>query len=77
LFFKEHTFRDGNVGLFDADADIAEAWQRMQQGTHTVDDMQLFKHEHFESRFEGIFRTDYGTAHDKTQLRYPSPLDNY
>jgi hypothetical protein len=64
------------MGLFDADADIAEAWQRLQQGTHTSDDIQLFHHEYFESKFKSIFKTDYGTAHDKTQLVYPSPLDN-
>jgi len=74
LFFKDHTLRDGSVGRFDADADIAEIWKGFQNGTYKADDVQLFKHEYFESRFEGIFRTDYGTAHDKTQLRYPSPL---
>jgi hypothetical protein len=76
LFFNEHTFRSGEVMRFDPDADIAESWIRLQQGTQTADDLKLFKHEYFESRFEAIFRTDYGTAHDKTKIRYPSPLDN-
>lgn len=32
----------------------------------------MFKYEYFESRFEGFFRTDYGTFHDETQIRCPS-----
>lgn len=75
LFFNEHTMRDGSVGRFDPDAGIAETWSRFQSGTFKQEDIQLFKHEYFESRFEGIFRQDYGVSHDKTQIRYPSPLD--
>lgn len=75
IFYKAHVFRDGSSGRFDADADIADAWERLQNGTHTAEDIQLFKHEQFESKFEGIFKVDYGTAHDKSQMRYPSPLD--
>ncbi|WP_262983498.1 hypothetical protein [Bacillus wiedmannii] len=29
-------------------------------------DMDLIRHEIFESRFKGIFKTDYKTAHDAT-----------
>ncbi|MGF6171439.1 hypothetical protein M2426_005072 [Pseudomonas moraviensis] len=75
LFFNEHTMRDGSVGRFDPDAGIAETWSRFQSGTFKQEDIQLFKHEYFESRFEGIFRQDYGVSHDKTQIRYSSPLD--
>jgi YD repeat-containing protein len=74
LFYSEHILRDGSVGLFDADADIAEAWSRMESGTHVPEDFNLFRHEYFESRFERLFKTDYGTAHDAAQMRYPSPL---
>lgn len=49
---------------FDADPAIANAWQRLQRGTHTKADIQLLEHELFESRFEGIFKTDYRTAHE-------------
>ncbi|MDU9030472.1 LysM peptidoglycan-binding domain-containing protein [Pseudomonas mediterranea] len=74
LFNVEHTFRDGSVGRFDPDLSIAESWMRMEQGKHVPSDIQLFKHEYFESKFEKIFKVDYGRAHDATQLRYPSPL---
>jgi hypothetical protein len=63
LFFRTHQLDDG-VARFDADPYIANAWQRMQAGTHTANDMRLLQHELFESKFEGIFRTDYRTAHD-------------
>ncbi|MNF68502.1 hypothetical protein D3C84_503610 [compost metagenome] len=66
--------RDGSVGRFDPDAGIADAWSRFQKGTYKAEDVQLFKHEYFEARFEGIFKVDYGVSHDKTQVRYPSPL---
>ena len=78
---KNHLFYDdthqlrASVGRFDPDFEIGQAWQRMESGQHLPQDIQLFKHEYFESRFEKIFKTDYGTAHNKTQLRYPSPLD--
>ena len=62
LFEKEHILDDG-VRRFDADPEIANAWKRLEQGTHSPRDIQLLEHELFESRFEGIFRTDYRTAH--------------
>jgi hypothetical protein len=45
---------------------IVNAWQRLQEGRHTLRDVQLLKHELFESRFEGIFKTGYRTAHEAT-----------
>ena len=75
LFVREHKMRDGNIRRFDPDPDIAETWNRLRSNQYTEKDLQLFKHEAFESRFESIHKTDYGTAHDKTQMRYPSPLD--
>lgn len=65
LFYKEHQLDDG-VRRFDPDPDIADAWERLQRGEHTAEDLRLLEHEYFESRFEGIFRTDYRTAHDAT-----------
>ncbi|MEH7353859.1 RHS repeat-associated core domain-containing protein [Neobacillus drentensis] len=65
LFIKEH-IKDHGVGRFDADYDIAQAWKRLQIGTHNQNDIYLLNHELFESRFEGIFKTNYRTAHDKT-----------
>ena len=63
LFDKKHILDDG-LRQFDADPQIANAWMRLQSGQHTAADIQLLQHELFESKFEGIFRTDYRTAHE-------------
>ncbi|WP_313636999.1 hypothetical protein [Paenibacillus sp.] len=65
LFFKEH-IKEHGVGRFEADYEIAQAWDRLQKGTFKQQDIDLLNHELFESKFEGIFKTDYRTAHDKT-----------
>lgn len=65
LFYREHQL-DERVSHFDPDPDIADAWKRLQTGKHTQEDLRLMHHEYFESRFEGIFNTDYRTAHDAT-----------
>jgi hypothetical protein len=64
LFYNTHRLDGGVVGLFDAHPEIANAWYRLEGGAHTAGDIQLLRHELFESRFEGIFRTDWRTAHD-------------
>jgi len=56
IFFRTHQLRDG-VARFDADPEIASAWRRLQSGAHTEKDIQLLRHEIFESKFEGIFKT--------------------
>ncbi|MCP4499512.1 MAG: hypothetical protein GY822_06045 [Deltaproteobacteria bacterium] len=63
LFKKKHKLDDGVVARFDADPEIVNAWKRLQGGKHTSGDMKLLKHELFESKFEGIFKTDYRKAH--------------
>ena len=65
LFIKEHRLDEG-VRRFDADPDIVNAWDRMKRGDHVASDIDLLRHELFESRFEATFRTDYRTAHDAT-----------
>ena len=45
---------------------IVNAWQRLLEGRHTPKDVQLLEHEIFEAKFEGIFKTDYRTAHEVT-----------
>jgi hypothetical protein len=64
LFNATHELDGGAIGRFDAHPEIANAWGRLEAGTHTSGDMQLLQHELFESKFEGIFRTDYATAHN-------------
>lgn len=63
VFNNEHIKSSGN-GRFDPDYEIAQAWTRLQQGTYNKKDIDLLNHELFESRFEGIFKTNYETAHD-------------
>ncbi|MCY9082574.1 T7SS effector LXG polymorphic toxin [Bacillus inaquosorum] len=65
LFIREHKKEHG-IGRFDPDYEIAKAWDRLQRGTYHKNDIDLLNHELFESKFEGIFKTDYRTAHDKT-----------
>ncbi|MGD0465411.1 MAG: hypothetical protein ABSA84_01790 [Gammaproteobacteria bacterium] len=52
------------TGRFDPDIDIANAWKNLEAGTFNTKDLKIFNHEHFESRFEGIFKTNYTTAHN-------------
>jgi len=65
---KEHVFnrlhqRDDGLRRFDPSLKIADAWKRLEVGTHSVDDLTLLKHELFESRFEGILKAPYRTAY--------------
>ena len=52
------------MGRFDADPLIFESWKRLESGAFTNKDLQLLNHELFESKFEGIFKTDYLTSHN-------------
>jgi len=63
IFEKEHQLNLG-VRRFDADPEIVNAWSRLKTGDFVKSDVDLLRHEIFESKFEGIFRTDYRTAHD-------------
>ncbi len=65
LFHRTHHLDDG-IRRFDADPLIVNAWQRLWAGTQTPKDVQLLEQELFESRFEGIFRTNYRTAPEAT-----------
>jgi hypothetical protein len=65
LFDRTHRLDDG-VRRFDADPLIINAWRRLREGAQTPKDRQLLEHELFEARFEGIFQTDYRTAHEAT-----------
>lgn len=67
LFHADHVIRYQNgeqvIKRFDAHPKIANAWQRLQEGASGPRDIDLLKHEIFESRFEAIHRTDYLDAH--------------
>jgi len=45
---------------------MANAWDRLETGDFVQPDIDLLRHEIFESKFEGIFKTDYVTAHKAT-----------
>lgn len=79
LFYNTHQLDHGlGVGRFHPDLEIANAWNRLERGAHIESDLFIFRHEHFESRFEGIFRTDYRTAHDAAdRAGHPSGLRNF
>ncbi|MGE7216474.1 T7SS effector LXG polymorphic toxin [Priestia koreensis] len=68
---KDHVFNNSHIKdygfeRFDPDYELAQAWQRLIDGKQVDSDIQLLHHEIFESKFEGIFQTNYRTAHDKT-----------
>jgi hypothetical protein len=63
LFHNEHELSYGTQ-RFAADPCIVEAWKRLEKGTHTLEDISLMKHELFELKFEGIYNTNYITAHN-------------
>ena len=65
LFIKDY-IKDEGIGRFDSDVEIADAWDRLINGNYNPNDIDLLNHEYYESRFEGIFKTDYRTAHDST-----------
>ena len=80
-YVKNHIFNavhqlDSGVMRFDSDPLIANAWQRMSQGAHGASDIQLFKHELFEAKFERLFRQNYRRSHDAAnRAGYPSGLE--
>ncbi|PDZ71250.1 hypothetical protein CON58_24280 [Bacillus pseudomycoides] len=73
VFLKEHHL-DTRYGRFDPDYPIARGWQRLESGEFLKEDMDLIRHEVFEARFEGIFKTTYREAHDAT-VRSGRPWD--
>jgi len=69
---KEHVFSndhilDSGIKRFDADSEIADAWYRLTNGNYNQNDIALLNHEYFESKFENLYKTDYRTAHNKTE----------
>lgn len=63
LFYDTHELSTG-VERFAPDIEIADAWMRLQKGNFVQQDINLLKHEYFEARFKGIYKTDYITAHN-------------
>ena len=68
VFLNEHTLSNGQVGRFNPDIEIVDAWERLQSSSFVKQDIGLLNHEYFESRFEGLYRTHYTTAHNAANL---------
>lgn len=76
---KNHLFNDvhprsGGMARFDADADIAEAWQRLHSGSQLPRDIDLLNHEYFESKVMSRYKTSYEIGHAAAESRYPANL---
>jgi large repetitive protein len=63
IFYKDHLL-DSGMRRFDADPDMLNAWNRLSKGDFMKSDIDLLRHEIFESKFEGIYKTNYRQAHD-------------
>jgi hypothetical protein len=81
---KNHLFNDehildrhldpgeiARVARFDSDSEIAEAWQRLRQGTHLSEDISLLKHEMAEINRMRKWGQGYNRAHTAAQQRFP------
>ena len=69
--FLENYILDDNVAVFDADYDMAVAWQRLINGTYEDRDIVLLKHELLESQVEKEYNLNYRDAHNIAQKKYP------
>jgi hypothetical protein len=78
VFIKEHDLGEGVTGRFATDWQIAQAWQRMEQGWagngqskyHDVD-LLLLWHELEELTIMAKYGYDYPTAHERANEKYP------
>lgn len=64
VFFNKHILDDG-TRQFDADYNMAVAWQRLINGKYVNRDIQLLKHEYLESIIEKKYNLTYREAHDR------------
>ena len=75
LFFEAHR-RDGRIARFDADPMISAAWIRLSAGGYLQSDLDLLRHEYFESKLMGLYRMSYEDAHARAESKYPANLPN-
>ena len=68
LFFNKHLLPNGKIDRFDPYIEISDSWQRLQSGDFVKQDLDLLRHEYFESRFESLYQADYRTAHNAAIL---------
>ncbi|WP_143133448.1 hypothetical protein [Pseudoduganella namucuonensis] len=81
---KEHVFENEHLldryidyGIpaqrmrFDSDLTQGNAWLRLENGTHTVDDIRWMKHETAERWYELKYNSGYSAAHNAADKRWP------
>ena len=66
VFYTEHQL-DAGVGRFDADPYMANAWNRLAEGTSNENDLTLLRHEIYEANFERTFQSTYRDAHEAAE----------
>lgn len=69
VFFNKHILDDG-IRRFDADYNMAVAWQRLVNGKFLDRDVLLLKHEYLERVIEKKYNLTYREAHDRTTLKH-------
>mgnify|MGYP000602591749 CR=1 FL=1 len=69
VFLDKHILDDG-IRRFDADYNMAVAWQRLVNGKFLDRDVLLLKHEYLESVVEKKYNLTYREAHDRTTLKH-------
>ena len=77
IFIKKHDLGEGVIDRFATDWQIAQAWQRMEQGWKGTSqdkykdvDILLLQHELEELTLMSKYGYDYPTAHDKAEEKY-------
>ena len=70
LFFEKHNLEKGFV-RFDESAEIANAWEALEQGRATELDIMLIKHELEELTIMEKYGYDYSIAHLLADKKFP------
>lgn len=70
IFFNKHIKYDGTIERFDADYDMAVAWNRLVNGKPKERDLLLLNHELLESKIEMKYNITASEAHAKASELY-------
>lgn len=78
VFYKEHLLDKyvdygipAEMARFDSDLNQAQAWKRLEEGTHTDQDITWLKHEAAESWYEIKHNAGYTEAHEAAEKKWP------
>lgn len=70
IFFNKHIKYDGTIERFDADYDMAVAWNRLVNGCPKERDLLLLRHELLESQLEMEYNITASEAHARASEVY-------